>query len=222
MDYFTDTELDTFAVKNGRAIYTYKETTIPKEYIDATSNDVLIYLEEQQLIWDTVLKYINMARHLAYRYNVAEADDAMHEVLPRMMKAVHEFDPSRNITLSTFMYKAIRWGIIDYVRQANLLITNTQLPQEMESSCNELVELENNETVEYIRKRLNEYQRWLIDSRRDGLTFREMALIADKSFALMHHDYRKTQCKVVHLMNILEGVKHNQDGQGYNVTSGHW
>ncbi len=220
MDYFTDSELDTFAVKSGRAIYTYKEAKIPNEYIEATSDDVLIYLEEQQLIWDTVINYINMARHIAYKYNVAEVDDAVHDVLPRMMNAVHEYDPSKQVHLSTFMYRAITWGMIDYVRQSSMLRTNSLLP-EMESSCNELVELENNEIVEYIRKRLNEYQRWIIDSRRDGLTFREMGSIANKSFALMHHDYRKTQCLVVQLMNTLEGVKQIQDVQGYNATSTH-
>lgn len=220
MDYFTDTKLDTFAVKNGRAIYTYKDTKLPDKYVDATSEDVLIYLEEQQLIWDTVVKYINMARHIAYKYNVTEVDDAVHDVFPRMMKAVHEYDPSKQVHLSTFMYRAITWGMIDYVRQPNILRTNSLLP-EMESSCDELIELENNEIVEYIRKRLNEYQRWIIDSRRDGLTFREMGSIANKSFALMHHDYRKTQCLVVHLMGTLEGVKHSLDVQDYNVTSTH-
>lgn len=220
MDYFTDIELDTFAVKNGRAIYTYKETAIPKECTEATSDDVLIYLEEQQLIWDTVLKYINMARLLAYRYNVAEVDDAVHEVLPRMMNAVHQFDPARKLHLSTYMYKAIRWGILNYVKESNPIRTNHPLPERI-GICNDLIELENNETVEYIRKRLNEYQRWIIDSRRDGLTFREMADISDKSFALMHYDYRKTQCLVVRLMNTLEGVKHNQDDQGCSVISGH-
>ncbi len=154
---------------------------------------------------------------LAFLMGIKDAEDANQEALSEMLYRVHYHDSTKSNML-TWMHRCIPFAL-----HRRKVIISEEFVDEPSYVHQEFVELEQQDTVQYILGRLSEYDQALLKIYYQGeATLQQIADVMGVSKGKIHRDIKKARCTAAHHLKVmLSNAELRVGEQVQDVDDGH-